>query len=67
MSFTIDFYECEKGRIHVILQGNAKGEATFGDFHQFIQFVEACQELIKKRMPPIPESFLDAFKQGEGK
>jgi hypothetical protein len=67
MNFTVNIYQCDKNHIHVVLQGQAVGITTFRDFEAFIRFVEACQEFINGRSPPIPRAFLEAFKQEEDK
>jgi hypothetical protein len=43
-----------------VLRGEVQGEALFGDFQTFADFIEACQDYIN-RNSPVPKAFLDAF------
>lgn len=64
MDFRIEIYECNKSHLHVEVQVSAaSGIAIFRDLETFAQFIQGCQEYIYERNPPIPQSFLDAFKQ----
>jgi hypothetical protein len=60
MDLHVDIYQCGNNHVHVILHGQVQGEAVFGDYDVFIQFVQVCQDFIN-RHSPIPEAFLDAF------
>jgi len=60
MDLQVDIYQCGNDHVHVILHGQVQGEAVFGDFEIFAQFIEVCQDFINKRSV-IPKVFLDAF------
>lgn len=55
-------------QVQVTLQGQAQGAATFRDLDTFVRFIEGCQRLLSGRVQPgdnvtpIPEAFLNAFK-----
>lgn len=60
MDLQVDIYQCGSSHVHVVLNGQVQGEAVFGDFEVFAQFIEVCQAFINKHSP-VPEVFLDAF------
>jgi hypothetical protein len=60
MYLQVDIYECGSKHVHVVLRGQVQGEAVFGDFDVFAEFIEVCQDFINKRSL-IPKVFLDAF------
>lgn len=60
MDLHVDIYQCGNNHVHVILRGQVQGEAIFGDFEVFTQFIAVCQDFVNKNNP-IPQMFLDAF------
>jgi len=60
MDLHVDIYQCGNNHIHVVLRGQVQGEAVFGDFDVFKEFIHVCQDYINKHSP-IPQAFLDAF------
>ena len=60
MNLHVDIYQCGNNHVHVVLRGQVQGEAVFGDYDVFTQFIEACQDFIN-RHSTIPEAFLDAL------
>jgi len=60
MDLHVDIYQCGNSHVHVVLRGQVQGEAVFGDFEVFAQFIAVCQDFVNKHSP-IPQAFLDAF------
>ncbi len=60
MDLHVDIYQCGNSHVHVILRGQVQGEAIFGDFEVFAQFIAVCQDFVNKHSP-VPQAFLDAF------
>ena len=60
MNLQVDIHQCSDKHIHLVLRGQAEGQAAFGNFAAFITFVKICQEFVEGHVP-IPKTFLDAF------
>ena len=61
MYLQVDIYICDDQHIHLVLRGQAEGACVFNDFDTFARFIEACGEFVKSNAP-IPQAFLDAFR-----
>lgn len=55
MKLQIDIYQCRGGNMHVVLRGQAGGEAGFDDSDVFAKYIEVCQALTRGHAP-LPEA-----------